>query len=419
MGGQLTGQLFANPQVLYLTAGVIGLMGLIPGMPNLSFLIIAGGLIWLGRRITQKASSSASRAAVAPPPPPPVPETQEASWDDVALVDPLGLEVGYRLISLVDQAQNGELLGRIKSIRKKFAQDIGFLVPVVHIRDNLEIKPNAYVIKLKGVQIGQGEAAPGQWMAINPGQVSASLPGTQTKDPAFGLPAIWIDPGLREQAQIYGYTVVDASTVVATHLNHLIHLHAAELLGRQEVQQLLDRIGKESPMLIQDLVPKTLSLTTLQKVLQNLLDEEVPIRDMRTILDVLAEHAPAVSDTTELTSLIRLALGRAIVQHIFPDSDELQVIGLDNSLDRVLLQALSNSSGLEPGLANNLLREAQSAMDRQSQLGVASVLVVQHALRVLLARFLRRNLPQLKVLSHNEIPDNRTIKVTATIGARA
>ncbi|WP_370654318.1 flagellar biosynthesis protein FlhA [Rhodoferax sp.] len=419
VGGQLTGQLFANPQVLYLTAGVIGLMGLIPGMPNLSFLIIAGGLIWLGRRITQKASSSASRAAVAPPPPPPVPETQEASWDDVALVDPLGLEVGYRLISLVDQAQNGELLGRIKSIRKKFAQDIGFLVPVVHIRDNLEIKPNAYVIKLKGVQIGQGEAAPGQWMAINPGQVSASLPGTQTKDPAFGLPAIWIDPGLREQAQIYGYTVVDASTVVATHLNHLIHLHAAELLGRQEVQQLLDRIGKESPMLIQDLVPKTLSLTTLQKVLQNLLDEEVPIRDMRTILDVLAEHAPAVSDTTELTSLIRLALGRAIVQHIFPDSDELQVIGLDNSLDRVLLQALSNSSGLEPGLANNLLREAQSAMDRQSQLGVASVLVVQHALRVLLARFLRRNLPQLKVLSHNEIPDNRTIKVTATIGARA
>ncbi|OGB40656.1 MAG: flagellar biosynthesis protein FlhA [Burkholderiales bacterium RIFOXYC2_FULL_59_8] len=419
VGGQLTGQLFANPQVLYLTAGVIGLMGLIPGMPNLSFLIIAGGLIWLGRRITQKASSSASSAAVAPPPPPPVPETQEASWDDVALVDPLGLEVGYRLISLVDQAQNGELLGRIKSIRKKFAQDIGFLVPVVHIRDNLEIKPNAYVIKLKGVQIGQGEAAPGQWMAINPGQVSASLPGTQTKDPAFGLPAIWIDPGLREQAQIYGYTVVDASTVVATHLNHLIHLHAAELLGRQEVQQLLDRIGKESPMLIQDLVPKTLSLTTLQKVLQNLLDEEVPIRDMRTILDVLAEHAPAVSDTTELTSLIRLALGRAIVQHIFPDSDELQVIGLDNSLDRVLLQALSNSSGLEPGLANNLLREAQSAMDRQSQLGVASVLVVQHALRVLLARFLRRNLPQLKVLSHNEIPDNRTIKVTATIGARA
>jgi flagellar biosynthesis protein FlhA len=418
VGGQLTGQLFANPRVLFLTAGVIGLMGLIPGMPNLAFLIIAGGLIWLGRRVMKHIESDAVVAAAAPPPAPAAAESQEATWDDVALVDPLGLEVGYRLISLVDKAQNGELLGRIKSIRKKFAQDIGFLVPVVHIRDNLEIKPNAYVVKLKGVEIGQGEAFPGQWMAINPGQVSATLPGTQTKDPAFGLAAIWIDSSLREQAQVYGYTVVDASTVVATHLNHLIHAHAAELLGRQEVQQLLDRIGKESPTLIQDLVPKAMPLTTVQKVLQNLLDEGVPIRDMRTILDVLAEHAPTVTDTTELTSLIRLALARAIVQQIFPGNEELQVIGLDGSLDRVLLQALSNSNGLEPGLAESLLREAQLAMDRQAQLGLAPVLVVQHPLRVLLARFLRRSLPQLKVLSHAEIPDTRTIKVTATIGGK-
>lgn len=415
VGGQLTGQLFANPQVLFLTAGVIGLMGLIPGMPNIAFLIIAGGLVWLGRRILRRGPAGAAAAEPAAPPLPA--ESQEASWDDVALVDPLGLEVGYRLISLVDKSQNGELLGRIKSIRKKFAQDIGFLVPVVHIRDNLEIKPNAYVLKLKGVQIGQGEAFPGQWMAINPGQVSAPLPGTQTRDPAFGLPATWIDGSLREQAQIYGYTVVDASTVVATHLNHLIHAHAAELLGRQEVQLLLDRIAKESPMLVQDLVPKTLSLTTLQKVLQNLLDESVPIRDMRTILDVLAEHAPAVSDTTELGSLIRLALSRAIVQQIFPGNEALQVIGLDSALDRVLLQALGNSAGLEPGLADRLLREAQQAMDRQAELGLAPVLVVQHPLRVLLARFLRRSLPQLKVLSHAEIPDTRTIQVTATIGA--
>ena len=418
VGGQLTGQLFANPQVLFLTAGVIGMMGLIPGMPNLAFMIIAGGLIWMGRRVMQRTASSTASSATTLPAVPVATESQEASWDDVALVDPLGLEVGYRLIALVDGAQNGELLGRIKSIRKKFAQDIGFLVPVVHIRDNLEILPNAYVVKLKGVEIGRGEATPGQWMAINPGQVSATLPGTQTKDPAFGLPAIWIDVSLREQAQIYGYTVVDASTVVATHLNHLIHAHSAELLGRQEVQQLLDRIGKESPMLVQDLVPKALSLTSVQKVLQNLLDEDVPIRDMRTILDVLAEHAPAVADTTELTSQIRLALGRAIVQDIFPGNEELQVIGLDSSLDRVLLQALSNSSGLEPGLADSLLREAQSAMARQTQLGLPSVLVVQHPLRILLARFLRRSLPQLKVLSHAEIPDKRTIKVTATIGGK-
>ncbi|MDP2254927.1 MAG: flagellar biosynthesis protein FlhA [Polaromonas sp.] len=419
VGGQLTGQLFANPQVLFLTAGVIGMMGLIPGMPNLAFLIIAGSLIWLGRRVMQRTASSTADTAATPTPAPAATEHQEASWDDVALVDPLGLEVGYRLISLVDRAQNGELLGRIKSIRKKFAQDIGFLVPVVHIRDNLEIKPNAYVVKLKGVEIGRGEATPGQWMAINPGQVSATLPGTQTKDPAFGLPAIWIDGSLREQAQIYGYTVVDASTVIATHLNHLIHAHSAELLGRQEVQQLLDRIGKESPMLVQDLVPKAISLTTVQKVLQNLLDEGVSIRDMRTILDALAEHAPTVTDATELTSLIRLALGRAIIQDIFPGNEELHVIGLDSSLDRVLLQALTNSSGLEPGLADSLLREAQSAMARQAQLGLPSVLVVQQPLRVLLARFLRRSLPQLKVLSHAEIPDTRTIKVTATIGGKA
>jgi len=418
VGRQLTGQLFANPQVLFLTAGVIGMMGLIPGMPNMAFLIIAGGLIWLGQRVMAGAVSRASIAS-APPPTPVAAESQEATWDDVALVDALGLEVGYRLISLVDRAQNGELLGRIKSIRKKFAQDIGFLVPVVHIRDNLEIRPNAYVIKLKGVQIGQGEATPGQWMAINPGQVSATLPGTQTQDPAFGLPAIWIDASLREQAQIYGYTVVDASTVVATHLNHLIHEHAAELLGRQEVQQLLDRITKESPALVGDLVPKTVSLTTLQKVLQSLLEESVPIRDMRTILDVLAEHAPTVTDTTELTSLIRLALGRAITQQLFPGNETLQVIGLDASLDRVLLQALTNSKGLEPGLADNLLRETRTAMARQTAIGLTPVLVVQHPLRVLLARFLRRSLPQLKVLSQAEIPDARTIKVTAIIGGKA
>ncbi|WP_061535157.1 flagellar biosynthesis protein FlhA [Collimonas arenae] len=417
VGQQLMGQLFSNPQVLFLTAGIIGLMGLVPGMPHIAFLIIAGGLTYLGRRLLQRTAAAAYAAKEQP-----VAVSQEpaeASWDDVALVDPLGLEVGYRLISLVDRSQNGELLGRIKSIRKKFAQDIGFLVPVVHIRDNLELKPNTYVITLKGVEIAQGEAWPGQWMAINPGQVSATLPGTQTVDPAFGLPAVWIEGHMREQAQIYGYTVVDASTVIATHLNHLIHAHSAELLGRTEVQQLLDRVGKESPKLIEDVVPKLLSLTNLQKVLQNLLDEGVSIRDMRTILDVLVEHGATVSDANELTSLVRLALGRAITQQLFPGTGELQVIGLDSSLDRVLLQALTNGSGLEPGLADSLLTQTQVAISRQEQFGLSPVLVVQHPLRVLLARFLRRSLPQLRVLSHAEIPDTRTIKVTATIGGKA
>ncbi|HET7834623.1 MAG TPA: flagellar biosynthesis protein FlhA [Variovorax sp.] len=420
VGSQLTGQLFSNPQVLFLTAGIIGLMGLIPGMPNLAFLLIAGGLAWLGHNLLKRKPKQAAEkaAAAAQAVLPAAPEAAEASWDDIALVDPLGMEVGYRLIPLVDQSQQGELLGRIKSIRKKIAQEIGFLVPVVHIRDNLEIKPNTYVISLKGVEIGRGEAFPNQWMAINPGQVTGSLPGTPTQDPAFGLPAVWIDGNLRQQAQIHGYTVVDACTVMATHLNHLIQTHAAELLGRQEVQQLLDQIAKTAPKLTEDLVPKLISLSTLHKVLQNLLEEEVPIRDMRTILDVLAEHAPTVKDATELTTLVRLALGRAITQQLFPGDAELQVIGLDGSLDSVLQQAMTSSSGIEPGLADNLLRQAQAAIVRQEQMGLAPVLVVQHALRVLLSRFLRRSLPQLKVLSHAEIPDSRNIKITATIGGR-
>ncbi|WP_431273508.1 flagellar biosynthesis protein FlhA [Variovorax ureilyticus] len=420
VGRQLTGQLFSNPQVLFLTAGIIGLMGMIPGMPNPAFLLIAGALAVGGRAVLRrKPQLAAEQAASAQVALAPAVEATEASWDDVAMVDPLGMEVGYRLIPLVDQSQQGELLGRIKSIRKKIAQEIGFLVPVVHIRDNLEIKPNSYVISLKGVEIGRGEAFPNQWMAINPGQVTGSLPGTPTTDPAFGLPAVWIDGNLRQQAQIYGYTVVDACTVMATHLNHLIQTHAAELLGRQEVQQLLDQITKTEPKLTEDLVPKVVSLSTLHKVLQNLLDEEVSIRDMRTILEVIAEHAPTIKDATELTSLVRLALGRAITQQLFPGDAELNVIGLDASLDAVLQQAMTSSSGIEPGLADNLLRQTQAAMTRQEQIGLAPVLVVQHSLRVLLARFLRRSLPQLKVLSHAEIPDTRNIKITATIGGRA
>ena len=419
VGRQLTGQLFSNPQVLFLTAGLIGLMGMIPGMPNLAFLLIAGSLAWLGRRMLKRTpQASAEQAAAAQAATMPSAEAAEATWDDVALVDPLGMEVGYRLIPLVDQTQNGELLGRIKSIRKKVAQEIGFLAPVVHIRDNLEIAPNTYVISLKGVEIGRGEAFPNQWMAINPGQVSGTLPGTPTQDPAFHLPAVWIDASLRQEAQVLGYTVVDACTVMATHLNHLIQSHAAELLGRQEVQQLLDQIGKTAPKLTEDLVPKIISLSTLHKVLQNLLDEEVPIRDMRTILDVMAEHAPTVKDAAELTSLTRLALGRAITQQLFPGDSELQVIGLDGALDGVLQQALANNNGIEPGLANSLMQQTRAAIARQEQLGLAPVLVVQHSLRVLLSRFLRRSFRQLKVLSHAEIPDTRHIKITATIGGR-
>ena len=419
VGEQMVGQLFNNPRVLMLSAGVIGLLGLVPGMPNFVFLLFTGALLalawWLRGREMQpkKQPESASLMKTQE-----TPATVEASWTDVQLEDSLGMEVGYRLIPMVDHTQNGELLGRIRSIRKKVAQEVGFLPPVVHIRDNMELPPARYRILMKGVEIGSGDAYPGRWMAINPGTAAGSLPGEPTVDPAFGLAAIWIDSALKEQAQIQGYTVVEASTVVATHLNHLIGQYASELFGRQEAQQLLDRVTQEMPKLTEDLVPGVISLTTLHKVLQNLLIERVSIRDMRTIIETLAEHAPVQSDPQELTSVVRVALGRAITQQWFTGNGEVQVIGLDAMLERLLLQALQGGGGLEPGLADRLLMQAQAALQQQEMSGAPPVLLVNHPLRALLARFLRRNLPQLVVLSNLELSDNRQIRMTATIGGK-
>jgi flagellar biosynthesis protein FlhA len=423
IGGQLVTQLLGKPQVLYITGGIIGGMGLIPGMPHIAFLLLGGVLGGGAYLLTQRAQKKAEAPAPEPEVAIAAPEVEEATWQDIVPVDTLGLEVGYRLIPLVDKGQNGELLRRIKGIRKKFAQEVGFLSPPVHIRDNLELKPSAYRIALKGVEVGSGEAYVGQFLAINPGMVSGQLPGTPTTDPAFGLPAVWIDGGLREHAQALGYTVVDAGTVIATHLNHLITSHAAELLGRQEVQQLLDHLSKDAPKLVEDLVPKLISLSTLQKVLQNLLTEGVHIRDMRTILETLSEHAPQMQDPNELTAMVRIALGRAIVQQIFPSTNELSVITLDSRLERILMQALqtggADGAGIEPGLADTIAAQAEQATRQQEQMGLTPVLLVPGPLRALLARFLRRALPQLKVLSHAELPDSKTIRVTSLVGGQA
>lgn len=415
VGEQMVNQLFSNPRVMILSASVLGLLGLVPGMPNLVFLLFTAALLgiayWISKREGRAAPSQAEQVV------PEAPPVVEATWEDVQLADPLGLEVGYRLIPMVDFQQNGELLGRIRSIRKKFAQTMGFLPPVVHIRDNLELSPSGYRILLKGIEAGRGEAHPGRWLAINPGSAAGTLEGEATVDPAFGLPAIWIDNALREQAQIQGFTVVESSTVVATHLNHLIGIHASELFGRQEAQQLLERVTQEMPKLTDDLIPSTISLTTLHKVLQNLLAEKVSIRDMRTIIETLSEHAPTQSDPYELTAVIRVALGRAITQQWFPGEGEIQVIGLDTPLERLLLQALQGGGGLEPGLADRLLEQAKQALQRQEMLGAPPVLLVNHALRPLLARFLHRSLPQMVVLSNMEISENRQLRMTSTIGA--
>jgi flagellar biosynthesis protein FlhA len=418
---QFLTQLFNNSRLIGLTAAIIGMLGLIPGMPNFVFLLLAsvlGAMAWN----MERQQRSAKPVPVAAAPKAVAPEAQEASWNDVAPLDVLGLEVGYRLIPLVDKAQDGELLRRIRGIRKKFAQEVGFLVSPVHIRDNLELKPNAYRILLKGVEIGRGEAFPGNLLAINPGRVAGQLPGTATKDPAFGLPAIWIESALRDQAQAYGYTVVDASTVTATHLNHLILSHAAELLGRQETQALLDHLAKEMPKLVEDLVPKVLPLGALQKVLQNLLAEDVHIRDMRTIIETLAETAPRTQDAEALTAQVRIALGRSITQQLYPGGAEMQVMSLDPQLERVLQQAIAgggDNASIEPGLAETLVRETANSAQRQEQLGLPAVLLVPGNLRLLLSRFLRRSVPQLKVLAHGEVPESKIIKVTSIIGGKA
>ncbi len=419
VGSQMVSQLFMKPQVLYITAAIIGGLGMIPGMPHLAFWLLAaliGGSAYYFQHKPEHTVESTNQITTIS-----APEIEEVSWQDLAPIQSLGLEVGYRLISLVDKGQGGELLRRIKGVRRKFAQEVGFLPPSVHINDNLELKPAAYRITLKGVEIGIGESHPNQFMAINPGMVTGNLPGTQVNDPTFGLPAFWIDAQLREQAQAMGYTVVDASTVVATHLNQLMMNHAAELLSRQELQALLDHIEKESPKLIDELVPKLLPLATLQKILQNLLFEDIHIRDMHTIIETVAEYAPQTQDANLLTAMVRIALGRSIVQQIVPGSQELPVMVLDNRLEQLLLQSLQagglEGTGIEPGLAETLTIQATQSTQLQEQLGYVPVLLVPPPLRAMLARFLRRVLPQLKVLSNAELPDSYTIKVTNLVGA--
>ncbi|MEX6377172.1 MULTISPECIES: flagellar biosynthesis protein FlhA [Providencia] len=419
VGEQMVTQLFNNPRVMWLSAGVLGLIGLIPGMPNFVFLLFTVALAGLGWYLVRKSKQPENQTEDGQ-----LKQFQEANkvveatWDDVQLEDLLAMEVGYRLIPLVDNDQQGELLGRIRGLRKKFAQEVGYLPPVVHICDNLELSPCEYRILIKGAEVGRGEAQPGRSLAIDPGNAAGTLPGDATKEPAFGLPAVWIDDDLREQAQIQGYTVVSASTAVATHFNQILLQNSCTLFGRQEAQLLYDRVKKEMPKLADDLIPDTISLTILHRVLQNLLAEEVMIRDMRTILETLAEMAGEngeQKDTDYLTSQVRIALGRAITQQWFGHAEEIQVIGLDAGLEQILLQAAKNGGGLEPNLAQFIQNQAEEAIRHQEAMGAPTVLLVNHGLRLILSRFLRRSLPQLVVMSNLELNDRRKIRMTSMI----
>ena len=419
MSGEVIKQLFDSPKTLGVTACVIGIMGLIPGMPNFSFLLLASAA-GVSSYYLAKKKSEREAAAIAPQPLERSHEPKELSWDDVTPVDMIGLEVGYRLIPLVDKNQGGQLMMRIKGVRKKLSQDLGFLIPPVHIRDNLDLAPNFYRITLMGVVVGEAEIHPDRDMAINPGQVFGKVQGINTRDPAFGLDAVWIEPVQRDQAQSLGYTVVDASTVAATHLSQILQTHADELLGHEEVQHLLDNLSKVAPKLVEDLTPKSMPLGTVLKVLQNLLLEGVPIKDIRTIAETLAEHSPISQDTGILTAAVRVALGRSIVQQLIGMERDLPVMTLDPTLEQLLHQTISGGAeqgaGFEPGLADNLLRSLAEHTQRLEAAGHTAILLVTASVRSLLARFVKHSIPSLHVLSFNEVPDNKQIKILSTVG---
>jgi flagellar biosynthesis protein FlhA len=424
MGKQVIGQVFGQPRALAVAGAVLGVMGLIPGMPNLAFLLLGGccgGAAYLMTKRERETREQLAEAVAQPEAAPAVPaERMELGWDDVASVDPLGLEVGYRLIPLVDTHQGGELMGRIKSVRRKLSQEFGFLVPAVHIRDNLDLGPNTYRITLMGVPMGEAEVHSDRLMAINPGRVHGPLQGIQTKDPAFGLEAVWIEQGQREMAQSLGYTVVDPATVVATHLSHILQTHAHELISHQDVQQLLDRLAQTAPKLVEDLVPKRMALGVVVKVLQNLLAERVPIRNMRTIVETLAEHAGQSQDPGMLTAAVRVALGRQIVQEITGLGTEVPVITLAPELEQILMNSLSGSgvagAAVEPGLADRLQQSVADAARRQEMSGEPAVLLVPPQLRPWLARFTRHVAQNLHVLAYNEVPDNRRVRLVQALG---
>lgn len=416
IGRQIATQLFSIPRALGLTAAVIGALGLVPGMPHLPFLLLAALFGWAAWFLTKLAAKPpAPEAAIEAARPP----NAEASWDDVAPVDVLGLEVGYRLVPLVDRQNGGDLLGRIKGVRKKFAGEVGFLPPPVHIRDNLELHPSAYRIMLRGVVAGEGQAFAGMFMAINPGHIKVPLAGTTTKDPAFGLDATWIEASLREEAQACGYTVVDAATVVATHLNHVMQSQASALLGRAELQDLLDHLKKFSPSLVDDTVPKLVTVPVLQKVLRNLLDETIHLRDLRGVLELVSEHGALAADPDALTREVRIGLAPAIVQHLYGPTREMGVLAVEPGLEQVLVQALAPQSPapLDPGMAELLCEQAALAAREQEEAGLPACLLVPDRIRGAMARLLRRKAPRLHVLAHSEIPRTHSIHIQRVIGA--
>ena len=416
MSAEVSRQLTENPKVLYVAAGIVGVMGLVPGMPNLVFLSIATLLAVAGYLRSQQALPDVVVEEA--------PEleqsrsTNELSWEDVSSLDQIGLEVGYRLIPLVDAAQGGDLLSRIKGVRKKLSQELGFLVDSVHIRDNLDLGPNKYRISIHGVSMGEGEVIPDRELAINPGQVFGDIDGIPTKDPTFGLDALWIDPSQRDAAQTAGYTVVDSSTVIATHLSQLLKNNAAKLIGQDDVQQLLDRLKQSSPKLVENLVPGVMSLAEVTRVIHSLLEEGVPIRDMRTIAETLSISRAPEGSPDERTAQVRVALGASIFQSVAGASNELPVMVLDPQLEQMMSHAVQNNQGvIEPNLLDTMVRGIGEAAGKMEAEGASPVLLVSGIIRGFLSKLLRGRMSNFYILAYEEIPGDKNIRVVTTVGS--
>lgn len=423
MGQMLMSQMFDSHKSLGIATGVLFVMGIVPGMPHMAFLgfavITAGAAYFVFKRNENKRLKALEQVKTGPIERQDK-EPKELSWDDVHHVDTIGLEVGYRLIPLVDKGQGGELLSRIKGVRKKLSQELGFLVPAVHIRDNLDLSPNAYRISLMGVVVGEADIRHDCELAINPGQVYGKLDGIETRDPAFGLEAVWIAPELREHAQTLGYTVVDAATVVATHISQLLTNNAAKLLGYEEVQQLMDMLAKHSPKLVDGFIPDVMPLGSVVKVMQNLLNEGVSVRDLRTIVQTLLEYGTKSNDTEVLTAAVRIALKRMIVQEISGPELEIPVITLAPELEQMLHQSMQATGGdgpnIEPGLAERMQQSLADAAQKQEMVGQPAILLTSGMLRATLSRFVKHTIPNLRVISYQEIPDEKQIRIVSAVG---
>jgi flagellar biosynthesis protein FlhA len=419
------GSQLSQPQAIFLSAAILGILGLVPGMPHFIFLSLAAAAGGLGYYLQKQAREKAQYIAAGESANESQPKgLEELDWDDIEQVDLIGLNIGYGLVSLANTEAGGQLLPRVKGVRKKLSAELGFLIQPIRIRDDLDLPPDSYTIVLNGVVRGRGEVKVGRDLAINPGQVRDTLAGTPTKEPAFGLDAVWIEPSQRDYARALGYTVVDSATAIATHLNTLLRGCAAELLSHDETQQLLDKVATRQPKLVDDLVPARLPLSTVTRVLQNLLGESVPVKDMRTILETLSTKSAQTQDPDDLTALVRPRLGRMIVQNLTDRDATLPVITLEPQLEQMLHTLMQQSGSarnmvLEPSLAEGLLNALADNCRRVENDGLSAVLVVSPPLRAWMSRFVKHRLSELTVLSYEEIPDDQSIRVVGSVDGNA